>query len=139
MRNKYKTEGRDFYVSIFYINDHEIDGTLVKGGVFDLPFDDSDYIKAEKMIQEEFEKIKNNQDPKVLKEGCSHWKCRSLCAYSKIIPEISTTEPACIAIKKQIAIDGMDKVTDKYIDLSRSLSYEGGGKSRETEKKDIKT
>lgn len=139
MRTKYAKEKRDFYVSIFYINDHEIDGKLVKGGIFDLPFDDSDYLKAERMIREEFEKIKNNQDPKVLKEECGHWKCRSLCAYSKIIPEISTTEPACVAIKKQIAKYGMTKVTDKYIDLDKSLSYgSGGGRSEDTDKKDAK-
>ena len=139
LRTKYAKEKRDFYVSIYYINDHKIDKELVKGGVFDIIFDDSDYERAERMIRREFETIKNDIDPKPLSSTCSHWKCKYLCAFSQIIPEISVDEPACITLSKQIKEEGIDKVTDKYVKLDKVKNYgQGGGRSEETEKKDIK-
>ena len=141
LRMKYKEEKRDFYVSIYYINDHKIDGELVPGGIFDVVFDeDKDFARAEAMVRKEFEYIKSLRQPKQLSERCTHWKCKYLCAFSQIIPEISTEEPACAALSRQIRESGIDAVTDAYIDLEKSQSYQdGGGRSADTEKEDKKT
>jgi hypothetical protein len=135
MRNKYKDEKRDFYVSIYYINDHVIDGEIVPGGIFDVVFDDSDYDRAEKMVREQFERIKNAVRPKQLSSKCTHWKCKSLCNFSQIIPEISLEKPACMALTEMIKEEGIDAVTSKFIDLEKSMNYQdGGGRSADTEK-----
>ena len=39
-----------FYVSIYYIND---------GGIFDLVFDEQDYLKAEEILKQKFEEIRD--------------------------------------------------------------------------------
>jgi hypothetical protein len=127
LRNKYPD--RDFFVSIYYINDYKIDGKLVKGGVFTMAFDDEDYKQAENDIRKKFEEIRDNDRPKLLSNTCSHWKCKYLCAYSQIDPEIDPEKPMCMAIREQIVELGIDSVTAKHGDLSKLNVYTGGGKS----------
>jgi len=125
MRTKYPD--REFLVSIYYVNDHKIDGTLVKGGVFTMAFDDDDYLKAEQMLRKEFESIKNNVAPSVLSPTCSHWKCKSLCAFSHPNPNIDPEKPACIAIREQIKEKGIDWVTAQYANRQKLTTYGSGG------------
>jgi len=117
-----------FYVSIFYINDHPIDGVVVPGGLFTFAFDDIDFKKAESMIKKEFETIKANKSPSVISQKCAHFKCRFMCNYSQIIPEISSKKPACIALREEIAESGIDAVTLKYANLKKMTAYSGGGR-----------
>ena len=139
LTRKYKKEGREFYVSIYYTNDHKFDGELVKGGIFDVVFGPEDYARAEAMVRKEFEYIRDLRNPKQLSRTCTHFKCKYLCAFSQIIPEISTTEPACIALSNMIQKHGIEIVTDRYVDLHKSMNYgEGGGRSEDTKKEDKK-
>lgn len=117
-----------FYVSIYYINDHPIDGVVVPGGLFTFAFDDIDFKKAEAMIKKEFETIKANQSPKVISQKCSHFKCKYMCNYSQIIPEISPDVPACIFLREETARIGLQAVTEKYADLKKMTTYSGGGR-----------
>jgi hypothetical protein len=119
---------KKFYISIYYINDHKIDGVVVPGGLFTFAFDDNDFKKAELMIKKEFETIRNDKYPRVISKTCNHFKCQHLCAFSKIIPSISEDEPACTFIRKEIERIGIDAVTAKYADLSRMKVYTGGGR-----------
>jgi hypothetical protein len=119
---------RKFYISIYYINDHTIDKVMVPGGVFTFAFDDKDFLKAEGMIKKEFETIRDDKTPRVISKTCNHFKCKHLCAFSKIIPEISPDTPACIFIRSEIERIGLDAVTEKYADLSRMKVYSGGGR-----------
>jgi hypothetical protein len=123
-----KYPNNKFYVSIFYANDHVIDKVLVEGGLFTFVFDDDTMKLAEDMLRKEFEKIKNDRYPKVISKTCAHFKCKYLCAYSKIIPEISTEKPACIFLREEISEKGIEYVTQKYGDLQRMKVYSGGGK-----------
>ncbi len=125
MRTKYPD--RDFLVSIYYINDHQIDGVLVKGGVFTVAFDDDDYYAAEQMLRDQFETIKADNAPKTLSSTCSHWKCKNLCAFSKVLPSIDPSKPACMAIKNQIKEKGMKWVTEQYADIKKITKYMDGG------------
>jgi hypothetical protein len=135
LRNKYPE--RDFLVSIYYINDHPIDGALVKGGLFTMAFDDSDYALAEQMIKDEFETIKQNSKPKALSNTCSHWKCRSLCAFSQVLPSIDPSRPACMAIREQIRDKGIEYVTNKYANVQKLTTYGSGGGRLSDEDKNI--
>jgi hypothetical protein len=133
MRTKYPD--REFLISIYYVNDYKIDGVLVKGGIFTMAFDDDDFIIAENMIRKEFESIKNNTCPDVLSSTCSHWKCKSLCAFSKVIPSIDENKPACIAMRQQIKEKGIEWVTNEYANIQKLTTYgSGGGRLSEEDK-----
>ena len=69
---------KSFYISIYYIND---------GGVFDMVFDEKDYIKAENILRQKFEYIRSVQLPQQLSSEQAHWKCQRLCEFSKIDEE----------------------------------------------------
>jgi hypothetical protein len=120
---------KHFYISIYYINDHKIDKEMVPGGVFTFVFDDKDFKKAENMIREQFETIRDDKFPRVISKTCNHFKCQRLCAFSQIIPEISQDVPACIFIRSEIERIGLDAVTAKYADLNRMKVYSGGGRN----------
>ena len=124
-----KYPDKHFYISIYYINDYKIDKVDVPGGVFTFAFDDSDFKKAEAMIKEQFETIRDDKFPRVISKTCNHFKCQRLCAFSQIIPEISPDIPACIFIRSEIERIGIDAVTEKYADLSRMKVYSGGGRN----------
>lgn len=126
-RKKYPD--RRFFVSIYYINDHRFDGKLVEGGLFTFAFDDIDFTEAEQDIKKIFAEVKNNDRPALLSNTCSNFKCKYMCAYSQIIPEIDERMPACLAIRDQIQSLGIDKVTEKYGDLKKLSVYTGGGKT----------
>ena len=127
LKNKYPE--RDFNVSIYYINDHKIDKEMVRGGVFTMVFGPEDYAKAEEMLKSRFEEIRSLQRPALLSQTNSHWKCRSLCAYSKINPDISPDQPVCTFIRDQIVELGIDETTNRYADLSKLTTYTGGGRA----------
>jgi hypothetical protein len=80
------------------------------------------------MIREQFEAIRDDKVPRVISKTCNHFKCKYLCAFSQIIPEISPDVPACIFIRSEIERIGLDAVTEKYADLSRMKVYSGGGR-----------
>ena len=105
-----------FYVSIYYIND---------GGIFDLVFDESDYQKAEQILKKKFEDIKNSKLPKQLSREQSHWKCQRLCKFSETFED--TGKSACQFFHDMIQSIGIDKVTEKYADISRITKYGDGG------------
>lgn len=117
-----------FYVSIYFINDHKIDGELVEGGLFTFVFDDTDFEKAEKMLRKKFEEIRDTNRPRLLSPTCSNWKCKSLCRYSQVIPEFSTEKPACLFIRDEIEKHGIDYVTSKYANAKALSTYTGGGR-----------
>jgi hypothetical protein len=124
-----KYPDKHFYISIYYINDYKIDKVDVPGGIFTFAFDDSDFKKAESMIKEQFETIRDDKFPRVISKTCNHFKCQRLCAFSQIIPEISPDVPACIFIRSEIERIGLDAVTAKYADLNRMKVYSGGGRN----------
>lgn len=124
-----KYPDKQFYVSIYYINDHQIDGAVVPGGLFSFAFDDAHFRAAEVMIKNEFDKIRNTKSPKLLSNTLSSFKCKHLCAYSSIIDSISTERPACLHIQDEIKKKGIDAVTLEYGNLDKMLIYTGGGRS----------
>jgi CRISPR/Cas system-associated exonuclease Cas4 (RecB family) len=105
-----------FYVSIYYIND---------GGIFDLVFDESDYEKAEQILKEKFEDIKNSKLPRQLSREQAHWKCQKLCKFSETFED--TGKNACQHFHDMIKSKGIDYVTEKYADISRITKYGDGG------------
>ena len=105
-----------FYVSIYYIND---------GGIFDLVFDESDYEKAEQILKEKFQDIKNNKVPRQLSKEQAHWKCQKLCKFSETFED--TGKNACQHFHDMIQSKGIDYVTEKYADISRITKYGDGG------------
>jgi hypothetical protein len=128
---------RRFHVSIYYINDHIVEvyengkrtKKMVEGGLYSFCFDDVHFARAEKMLKAEFDKIRQTMYPKLLSETCSHFKCRYMCNYSSIIPEISPDKPACLFLKDEIQRIGIDAVTAKYGDMKKMSVYEGGGRT----------
>ena len=126
LRMKYPD--KKFYVSIYYINNHEIDKQTVEGGLFTFAFDDTDFANAENMLKQKFLTIKNNKSPRLLNNSCSDFRCKYMCNFSQIIPEISTTKPACLHLRDEIREKGIDAVTARYADLSKITTYSGGGR-----------
>lgn len=107
---------KEFHISIFYVND---------GGVYTFPFDKTDYEKAERMIRQKFEYIKDTKYPKLLSNDNSHWKCQYLCAFSK--PFDYTGISICHHIRDEIKTKGIDKVTREYADFDKIAKYGDGG------------
>jgi hypothetical protein len=128
---------RRFHVSIYYINDHIVEvyengkrtKKNVEGGLYSFCFDDVHFARAEKMLKAEFDKIRGTAYPKLLSETCSHFKCKWMCAYSQVIPEISPDKPACLFLRDEIKKIGIDATTAKYGDMSKMSVYEGGGRT----------
>jgi hypothetical protein len=125
---KTKYPDKKFYISIYYINDTVIDKVPVPGGLFTFAFGDEDFTKAEEMLKRQFEKIKADLNPKPLSNTCSHFKCKYMCAFSQILPEFSTSVPACMFVKSEIERIGIEAVTAKYVDFDKLTKYDGGGR-----------
>lgn len=123
-----KYPDKKFFVSIYFVNDHKIDKVVVEGGLFTFAFSDDDMLRAEQKIKQIFQKMQNDKNPKQIHSKCSHFKCQYMCAFSQIIPEISLTELACIAIKREIEENGISATTMKYGDLDKLSKYDGGGR-----------
>ena len=113
---KRKFPEREFYVSIFYVND---------GGIFDIAFDDDDYLKAENMLKQKFEYIKSVQLPNQISKEQTHWKCKYLCAFSEINEETGKT--TCNEYHDMIKSEGIDVVTAKYGNTKKLTTYGSGG------------
>ena len=113
LKNLYPTH--KFYVSIYYVND---------GGLFDIIFDDSDYIKAENMIKQKFTYINSVEIPRQLSSENSHWKCKSLCAFSK---PTESGKTVCQEMHSRISNYGYLDTLSMYGDLTKINAYGSGG------------
>lgn len=110
-----------FYVSIYYIND---------GGIFDLVFDEQDYLKAEEILKKKFEEIRDCKVPRQLSKDQSHWKCTRLCRFSETFED--TGKSACQHFHDMVQSIGIKKVTEEHADISRITKYgDGGGRIAE--------
>ena len=114
----------DFYTSIYYVND---------GGLFDIVFSDDDYIKAENMLKEKFEKIRSIELPRLLSQDQSHWKCTKLCKFSENFEDSGKT--TCQYFHDMIKSKGMDEVVSIYANLNKLGKYGAGGGRLEDDKK----
>lgn len=123
----------EFYVSIYYINNHKIDGKLVKGGLFDIVFDEDDYNKAENILKQKFEYIKNVQHPRLLHNKNEHWKCQYLCKFSEEWEK--SGKSTCQFFRDMVRSDGVVRTIEKYGDISKISKYgDGGGRLAEDRK-----
>lgn len=113
LKNLYPTH--KFYVSIYYVND---------GGLFDIIFDESDYIKAENMIKQKFTYINSVEIPRQLSAENSHWKCKSLCAFSK---PTESGKTVCQEMHSRIKDYGYLDTLSLYGDLTKINAYGSGG------------
>ena len=110
-----------FYVSIYYIND---------GGIFDLVFDEQDYLKAEEILKQKFEEIRDCKIPKQLSREQSHWKCQKLCRFSETFED--TGKSTCQYFHDMVQSIGIKKVTEEHADISKITKYgDGGGRIAE--------
>lgn len=115
---------RDFYVSIYYVND---------GGLFDIVFGPEDFEKAEKMFERRFREVQRTTKPKCISRDCSHWKCQKLCKFSEPVdgrfgssPE-DADKPVCQYFREMIDEKGIDYVTNEYANVSKIGAYGAGG------------
>lgn len=98
------------------------------GGPYTPAFTDDDLPRIEKRIQQEFETIKNDKKPHMIKkEYGKAFKC-GFCSF-KTTNFPGTKKSYCDFFEKEIISLGMDKVTDKYMDKDSFGAYEGGGRS----------
>tara|TARA_R100001163_G_C5060676_1_gene197512 strand:+ start:847 stop:1866 length:1020 start_codon:yes stop_codon:yes gene_type:complete len=116
----------EFSVSIYYIN---------AGGLFSMVFDEDDYQKAEDILRKKFERIKRTQNPKLLSNDNSHWKCRKLCKFSQP-HKPGSKKSVCQHIRDEIRLKGIPKVVEKYGNIDKLSAYgDGGGRLAEDTKK----
>jgi DNA-binding HxlR family transcriptional regulator len=119
----------DFYMSIYYIND---------GGVFDIAFDEEDYLVAENMIRQKFEYVRGVQYPALLSSENSHWKCQKLCKFSEQWKD--SQKSTCQHIRDEVQLKGATSVLEEYGDVAKMQSYgSGGGVLSEHDKQKIAT
>ncbi|HAE74873.1 MAG TPA: hypothetical protein DCG52_00620 [Alphaproteobacteria bacterium] len=106
----------DFGVSIFYIN---------AGGLFSMCFEDKDYVKAENILKQKFQYIRNVKRPNLLSNENKHWKCQKLCKFSE--QHKDTGKSLCQFIRDEVKLKGVNKVVSEYGDLNKLSSYGSGG------------
>lgn len=111
-------EAKTIIVTIHFIKD---------GGPFSIHFDDDTVKRAEQLIKNKFETIKNTVKPKQV----FTWKCSRLCHFGK------TTQPGtnitiCDHFAKELQLKGMNKVVDENLkSLEHLIKYgEGGGRGK---------
>ena len=103
----------EMFVTIFYAQ---------AGGPFSLPFSKKDLTDTEDLIRTKFEKIKFNKKPKLI---WPHWKCTYLCDYNK---QTEDGQTICKKVEQEVIALGLDKVTNKRININKLTEYTGGGK-----------
>lgn len=99
------------------------------GGPLTAYFDDSDIPRIENELKKRFERIKSIEKPKNIKKGMDSFKCK-WCAYSKERfnnPDNKYNRTYCDFFERELTYLGMDKVTNKYIDLKKFGKYQDGG------------
>jgi hypothetical protein len=116
---------REYYVSIYYINDSKIDGVHVPGGLFDICFDESDYAKAENILRAKFEEIRDTEQPRLLCHENTHWKCQYLCKFSEEWKD--SGKSTCQFMRDEVKSKGLVKVVAEYGDTSKIAKYGSGG------------
>lgn len=103
---------KNILITIMFIRD---------GGSFSLCFDDSDLIRAEKMLEDHFHEVSNNRMPKMIHPQQKDFKCQKLCSfYKNSLP--NTQENICKHITREIRDKGIEKVVDHYISEGFSLN-----------------
>lgn len=118
----------DIIMTIFYVR---------AGGPFSLMLSKDDLKETEEIIRKKFDQIRRNTKPK-LNPGppwsshpnvyVSSFKCFKLCKFA----QQSTEDPSkttCQFFQDKIALEGIEKVTEKYMNFDKLNYYEGGGKS----------
>ena len=108
---------REFSVSIYYIN---------SGGLFSMVFDEDDYQKAEDILRQKFEQIRDIQQPRLLSNENSHWKCQKLCKFSQPYKE-GAEKSVCQYIRDQIKHRGIVKVVESFGKIDKITTYGDGG------------
>jgi hypothetical protein len=106
-------------MSIFFCKD-------TKGNIdpqpFSMPFDKDDEARFLEMLRVRFEKIKQNQSPKLLSQNRTHWKCKSLCHFCKNDwPE--TDQNMCIYIGEHLKKHGMKKTVEECTKEGFNIGY----------------
>lgn len=127
--HKLYPEAKDIIITIYFIR---------AGGPFSLMLSKADLPETEEMIRKQFLKVKNTTNPQ-LNPGpewsdtpnpyVASFKCHKLCTFAKANLKYDAAKPVCKFMKEQIALTGIDKVTEKYADLSKISSYQSGGGS----------
>lgn len=99
-------------------------------GAFPLQFGDEEYLRAEKMIKDMFLKIKMDAKASWIyyDRQCSY------CQFNKLIDE-ETGKTLCKKYHDELVKVGLDKVTQKHVDIKKLGNYEGGGTTRTSEVK----
>ena len=85
---------------------------LRDGGPFSLLFDEEDDAMFIDMLKKRFEEIANAKRLFPVSKSREHWKCKYLCAFSKIDPETGKT--ICHGVEESIKTYGIDVTTEKY-------------------------
>ena len=107
---------KEFSVSIYYIND---------GGLFSMVFDEEDYEDAEEILRKKFEQIRSIQQPRLLSNEHTHWKCQKLCLFSSEYED--SGKSICQHIRDEVKEKGIVKVVEEYGKIDKIATYGDGG------------
>lgn len=118
----------DITLTIYFIRVDRPNSLML--GPEDLP-------KTKELIRHQFEWIRRTSKPQLNpgpewsekpNKRSADFKCHRLCRFSKP-SDFSEGKPVCQFIKEKIESEGIDKVTNKYINLDRLSTYgQGGGR-----------
>ena len=96
---------------------------IKSGGVYTICPTEKDIVKAEQRFQEIFEKIKNTQKLTIIR---GDRRC-DFCSFKK--DDFKNGLSSCDFFHLETQKMGIDKVTDKYIQIGAGQYGEGGGRS----------
>lgn len=116
---------KEYLFTVYYIQ---------SGEAITIPFDDKTMKIAEKMLQDKFNRIRNNFRPRII---YPNFKCK-FCSYAKYStnnePVDDYNKSACKEISTELQQIGMEKVFNKRCQDKTFSSYTGGGRSQNGQK-----
>jgi ATP-dependent helicase/DNAse subunit B len=109
---------------------------LATAGPFTLAFGDKEYELAEKMIKNQFERIRSIQHPNLIsptrKDREKNFKCAKMCHYARN-NQPGTDISICEFFQEEVKKNGADLVMLEHGDWTKISSYgSGGGRAADT-------
>lgn len=123
-----------YYALNHFYPDRNIVVTIyfVRHGPESICYGPEDIVKAEKMIQDRFERIKNAKTTKLAYDNKNErWKCKNVPCNFYYDEYENSGQSKCFFMRDQLLKIGMDRVIEKYGDLTNINKYgSGGGQTR---------
>lgn len=108
---------KEFIISIYYIN---------HGGLFSFVYDETHYQRAESMLRQKFDYVRNIEIPRMISQDHDHPTCKYMCGFNQ--PFGDSGKSICQHFNSLIREKGVLQVVNDHADFNSLGKYTGGGR-----------